>query len=163
MSGTKRAPRGRWCVRCVLGVPMAKRKRTAKRPAKGGKRRPTKRVAPKRRGGVFQPGVFQPGVFQGLPPSASQQKLSPAVQSTIGGAEPPFPLRAAIRTIEPPPPQGGEAHLQGVGSLTVDAVVIPESVNVVIIDRLSKQPVNIRDTARRCSCIKARGRALKKP
>jgi hypothetical protein len=69
---------------------MTKKKRAAKRSTKAGKRRPsTKRVAAKGKGGAFQSGAFQSGAFQGLPPSASQQKPSPAVQSTIGEVSPP--------------------------------------------------------------------------
>jgi len=56
---------------------MAKKKRTAKRSTKASTRPPTtKRVAAKGKGGAFQTGAFQ-----GLPPSVSQRKLGPAVQS----------------------------------------------------------------------------------
>ena len=137
---------------------MAKKKRRAKRPTKARKRRATgsasgvgtatgvgasiaeatgNAAGKGTATGVFQPGVFQPGVFQGLPPSASsQRKLSPAVQSTRGVIEPP---PAAVAR--------GEAHLGGVGSLTVDAIVIPAPIQVIV-GRLSKQPVDIRDDAR---------------
>jgi hypothetical protein len=76
---------------------MAKKKRTAKRPTKAAsKRRPsTKRVAAKGKGKAFQSGAFQ-----GLPPSASQQELSPAVQS------------------------------QGVSGMRADAIVIPAPVPI---------------------------------
>ncbi|MGA8955957.1 MAG: hypothetical protein WB503_11265, partial [Pseudolabrys sp.] len=51
---------------------------------KASKRRlSTKRVAAKSKGRAFQSGAFQ-----GLPPSASQRKLSPAVQSTVGEVSP---------------------------------------------------------------------------
>ena len=103
---------------------MAKKKLAAKRSTKAGKRRPTKRVAAKRKGPVFQPGVFQPGVFQGLPPSgASQQKLSPALQSTQG-------------VIEPPPAAVSNAPLEGridtrlQVSMRTDASVIPAPVPI---------------------------------
>ena len=102
---------------------MAKKRRTAKRSTKAGKRRPsTKRVAAKR--GAFQPGVFQPGVFQGLPPSgASQQKLSPAVQSTQGVIEPPS---AAVSNA----PLEGRIDTRLQVSMRTDAIVIPAPVPV---------------------------------
>ena len=95
---------------------MAKKKRTAKRSTKAGKRRPsTKRVAAKGKGGAFQ----------GLPPSASQQELSPAVQSTQGVIE---PLPAAVSNA---PLEGRtDARLQGVSSMRADAIVIPAPVPI---------------------------------
>jgi hypothetical protein len=93
---------------------MAKKKHTAKRSTKAGKRRPsTKRVAAKGKGGAFQ----------GLPPSASQQELSPAVQSTQGVIEP-LPVSNA-------PLEGRtDARLQGVSSMRADAIVIPAPVPI---------------------------------
>ena len=95
---------------------MAKKKHTAKRSTKAGKRRPsTKRVAAKGKGGAFQ----------GLPPSASQQELSPAVQSTQGVIE---PLPAAVSNA---PLEGRtDARLQGVSSMRADAIVIPAPVPI---------------------------------
>ena len=93
---------------------MAKKKHTTKRSTKAGKRRPsTKRVAAKGKGGAFQ----------GLPPSASQQELSPAVQSTQGVIEP-LPVSNA-------PLEGRtDARLQGVSSMRADAIVIPAPVPI---------------------------------
>ena len=95
---------------------MAKKKHTAKRSTKAGKRRPsTKRVGAKGKGGAFQ----------GLPPSASQQELSPAVQSTQGVIE---PLPAAVSNA---PLEGRtDARLQGVSSMRADAIVIPAPVPI---------------------------------
>ena len=88
---------------------MAKKKRTAKRSTK---RRPSKRVAAKPKGGAS-------GAFQGLPPSASQE-LSAAVQSTQGVTEPlPTPLEGRIDT-----------RLQGVSGMRAEAVVIPAPVPI---------------------------------
>ena len=88
---------------------MAKKKRTAKRSTK---RRPSKRVAAKPKGGAS-------GAFQGLPPSASQE-LSAAVQSTQGVTEPlPAPLEGRIDT-----------RLQGVSGMRAEAVVIPAPVPI---------------------------------
>ncbi|MGC2117089.1 MAG: hypothetical protein WA656_21400 [Pseudolabrys sp.] len=75
---------------------MAKKKSTAKRSTKASKRRlSTKRVAAKGKGRAFQSGAFQ-----GLPPSASQRKLSPAVQSTVGEVSP-SPALLGISTTSP--------------------------------------------------------------
>jgi len=86
---------------------MAKKKSIAKRSTKARKRRPsTKRVAAKGKGGAYQSGAFQPGAFQGLPPSASQRKLSPVVQSTVGEViviPAPIPITP---TVYPDSPQG---------------------------------------------------------
>lgn len=88
---------------------MAKKKRTAKRSTK---RRPSKRVAAKPKGGAS-------GAFQGLPPSASQE-LSAAVQSTQGVTEPlPAPLEGRIDT-----------RLLGVSGMRAEAVVIPAPVPI---------------------------------
>jgi len=88
---------------------VAKKKRTAKRSTK---RRPSKRVAAKPKGGAS-------GAFQGLPPSASQE-LSAAVQSTQGVTEPlPAPLEGRIDT-----------RLQGVSGMRAEAVVIPAPVPI---------------------------------
>src|SRR5262249_12525791 len=98
---------------------MAKKGRTAKRSTKAGKRRPTtKRVAAKSKGGAFQSGAFQSGAFQGLPPSASQRKLSAAVQSTQGVVIEPPP--AALNLSATPP----EVRIQPV-SVQVDGIVMP--------------------------------------
>ena len=107
---------------------MAKKKRTAKRSTKAGKRRPsTKPVAAKGKGGAFQSRTFQ-----GLPPPASQQELSPAVQSTQGVIE---PLPAAVsnapleeRAVSNAPLEERiDARLQGVST---DAIVIPAPVPI---------------------------------
>ena len=75
---------------------MAKKRSTAKRSTKASKRRlSTKRVAAKGKGRAFQSGAFQ-----GLPPSASQRKLSPAVQSTVGEVSP-SPALLGISTTFP--------------------------------------------------------------
>ena len=75
---------------------MAKKKSTAKRSTKASKRRlSTKRVAAKGKGRAFQSGAFQ-----GLPPSASQRKLSPAVQSKVGEVSP-SPALLGISTTSP--------------------------------------------------------------
>ena len=100
---------------------MAKKKRTAKRSTKAGKRRPsTKRVAAKGKGGAFQSRAFQ-----GLPPSASQQELSPAVQSTQGVIE---PLPAAVS--DAPLEERIDARLQDVSNMRADAIVIPAPVPI---------------------------------
>ena len=100
---------------------MAKKKHTAKRSTKAGKRRPsTNRVAAKGKGGAFQSRAFQ-----GLPQPASQQELSPAVQSTQGVIE---PLPAAVSNA---PLEGRtDARLQGVSSMRADAIVIPAPVPI---------------------------------
>ena len=100
---------------------MAKKKRTAKRSTKAGKRRPsTKRVAAKGKGGAFQSRAFQ-----GLPPPASQQELSPAVQSTQGVIE---PLPAAVSNA--PLEERIDARLQGVSNMRADVIVIPAPVPI---------------------------------
>jgi hypothetical protein len=110
---------------------MAKKKRTAKRSTKAGKRRPsTKRVAAKGKGGAFQSRAFQ-----GLPPPASQQELSPAVQSTQGVIE---PLPAAVsdapleeRAVSDAPLEERiDARLQDVSNMRADAIVIPAPVPI---------------------------------
>ena len=100
---------------------MANKKRTAKRSTKAGKRRPsTKRVAAKGKGGAFQSRAFQ-----GLPPPASQQELSPAVQSTQGVIE---PLPAAVSNA--PLEERIDARLQDVSNMRADAIVIPAPVPI---------------------------------
>ena len=129
---------------------MAKKKRTTKRSTKARKRRPApKQVAAKR--GAFQSGAFQSGAFQGLPPSASERKLSAAVQSTVGEVRPPHVLSAGTGEYRLNQPIIGTPALSvmpGTSSLTADAFVIPAPIKAVIVDRLSKQPVDIRDAAR---------------
>jgi hypothetical protein len=94
---------------------MAKKNRKTKRSTMTGKGRPsTKRVAAKRKSAVFQPGVFQPGVFQGLLPSASKRKLSPAVRSTVEEGQTtrgtaPVPVTP---TVYPDSPQAIEVTVQ---------------------------------------------------
>ena len=102
---------------------MAKKKRTAKRSTKADKRRPsTKRVAAKGKGGAFQ----------GLPPSASQRKLSTAVQSTIGEVTPPHALEGAGLTVGSPKigtPELTEV-IAGAGSLRGDSFIMPSPVPI---------------------------------
>jgi hypothetical protein len=109
---------------------MAKKKRTAKRSTKAAKRRSsTKRVAAKR--GVFQSGVFQPGVFQGLPPSASQQKLSAAVQSTAAEVNPPHELKAeGLTTASPELGTPPLTVMAGAGGLRADSLIVPPPVSI---------------------------------
>jgi hypothetical protein len=103
---------------------MTKKKRAAKRSTKAGKRRPsTKRVAAKGRGGAFQSGEFQSGAFQGLPPSASQRKPSPAVQSTVGEVSPPD--ISSTRT-----GRTAAANMAGAGGLDGGAFVLPAPVPI---------------------------------
>jgi hypothetical protein len=94
---------------------MAKKKRTAKRSTKASTRPPTtKRVAAKGKGGAFQTGAFQ-----GVPPSVSQRKLGPAVQSTQGVIEPPHA-----------PIEGRLDIREQADSLIAEGVVIPPPVPI---------------------------------
>lgn len=117
---------------------MAKKKHTAKRSTKAGKRRPTMQRKPRSKilskgeaGGVgTASGVgastaagkgnkgdatgvsgFQRGVFQ---PGVFQTGENVAVQSTQGVSEPPPAAVAA--------PQGGEAQFGGVGDMGIDTI-----------------------------------------
>ena len=161
---------------------MAKKKRTAKRSTKAGKRRPTTKRKSRSKivsakgeaGGVGTAsgvgastaagtgnaagagGATAVGAFDLTPQHIARPRpnLGAAVQSTIGGAEPPFPLRAGAHMIEPPSADlnlsttAPEVRFHGDSSLRADATVIPAPTKAVIVDRLSKQPVVIRDTAR---------------
>ena len=109
---------------------MAKKKRTAKRTAKRSTKALKRPPSTKRSAAKGKVRAFQSGAFQGLPPSASQRKLSTAVQSTIGGAEPPLPLRASAQTIEPPSADlrvgttAPEVRIQGVGTLVAGSSAV---------------------------------------
>ena len=106
---------------------MAKKKRTAKRSTKALKRRPsTKRSAAK---GKVK--AFQSGAFQGLPPSASQRKLSTAVQSTAGEVSPPHALEGAGVTTGPPEiGTPSMAVMPGASGLRADPFIMPSPVPV---------------------------------
>jgi hypothetical protein len=132
---------------------MAKKNRTAKRSTKAGKRRPATKRKSKRKAKPVAQNIFFPVGVASFDPTpyltaAHQRRLSAAVQATIGGAETPLPLKAAdLAAGAPIIGTPALSVMPGTSSLVADAIVIPAPIKAVIVDRLSKQPVDIRDAA----------------
>jgi hypothetical protein len=103
--------------------------RSKRRPST--KRKPRRKSTTARLTGAAAKGEVgaQSGAFQGLPPSASQQKLSPAVQSTAGEVKPPEVPRAAAgfkKGYGPPP----FSFMAGVSSMVPDTIILPAPVPI---------------------------------